>query len=55
MVVYEDRVEPVFLAELCSLYNTLEGFVGCKKGPGSEPDLTLHTSATRGLWLMMDC
>jgi len=28
MVVYEDRVKPVFFAELRPLYDTLEGFVG---------------------------
>jgi len=28
MIVYEDGVESVFLAELCPLYYSLEGLVG---------------------------
>ena len=47
MVVYEDGVEAVFLAELCPLYNALEGFIGRQEDPASEPDLILHTSVTR--------
>jgi len=36
----------VFLAELCPLYNALEGFIGREEDSASEPDLILHTSVT---------
>jgi hypothetical protein len=44
MVVDEDVVEALFLAELCPLYDTLEGFVGRLEDPASEGDLILHRS-----------
>jgi len=46
MIVYEDGVEAVFLAEPCALYNTMEGFIGREEHSASEPDLILHTSVT---------
>src|SRR3989442_8551882 len=42
MVVYEDGVEALLLAELCSLEDLLEWFVGRLEDPASEPDLILH-------------
>jgi len=46
MVVDEDRIEAVLLAEPRPLYNMTEGFVGCLEDSASEPDLALHTSVT---------
>lgn len=46
MVVNEDRVETVFLAELRSLDYAVEGFVGRLKESASEPSLILHASVT---------
>src|SRR5713226_9004748 len=45
MVVYEDGVEAVFLAELCALNDVREGFVGREEDSATELDLTLHNSA----------
>ena len=42
MVVNEDRVEAMFLAELRTLDNILEGFVGGKEDSASEPGLILQ-------------
>ncbi len=41
----------MFLAELCSLNDLREGFVGCLEDPASELYSTFHTSATRGTGL----
>ena len=49
MVVYEDRVEAVFLTEMSALDDVCEGFVGCLEEPDSELDLVLHASANTGL------
>lgn len=42
MVVYEDTVEPLFLAELCALDYLVEGFVCGLEYSNSKSDLTLH-------------
>ena len=44
MVVYEDTVEAVFLAELCSPDNFLERFSVGEEEPASESDRILHPS-----------
>jgi hypothetical protein len=46
MVVYEDGVEALFLAELRPLVDLLEGFVGRLEDPASEHCLILHSSVT---------
>jgi hypothetical protein len=44
MIVDEDAVEAMFLAELCSFDGVGVGFVGCLEDSASESDPTFHAS-----------
>jgi hypothetical protein len=47
MVVYENTVETLLLAELCTLDDALEGFIGREEDSAAELGSSLHISAHR--------
>ncbi len=49
MVVYEDAVEAVFFAELCSPDNFLKRFIVGEEEPASESDPFLHLVFPEGI------